>query len=122
MMDVTPIDPEGATALADALGKPRYDRRLADKVLAAFNHAYAVGAREVAASLRSVLATVEAQDPFTVQRRHGHQATDQADHWIAFVEARNVYRRAAQDAGADAATVERALAAMKDAYRRWSAS
>jgi hypothetical protein len=122
MIDIAAHDPDAATLLADSVGKPRYDRRLADKVLAAFNHAYAVGAHEVAQSLRTVLAAVEAQDPFTVQRRHGHQATDQADHWIVFVEARNVYRRAAQDEGADAATVERALAAMKDAYRRWSAS
>jgi hypothetical protein len=122
MMDAAAHDRDEATALADTVGKPRYDRRLTDKVLAAFNHAYAVGALEVARSLRDVLAAVEAQDPFTVQRRQGQQATAQADHWIVFCEARNLYRRASQDIGADAHTVERALAAMKDAYRRWSAS
>ena len=122
MIEPAVQDPEDAIALADTRGKPHYDRRLADKVLAAFNHAYAVGAHDVARSLRDVLATVEAQDPFTMQRRQGNQATAQADHWVAFVEARNVYRSAAQDMGADAGTVERALAAMKDAYRRWSAS
>ncbi len=122
MIDIALRDPDAAALLGDGIGKPRYDRRLADKVLAAFNHAYAVGAHEVAASLRDVLASVEAQDPFTLQRRHGHQATEQADHWVAFVEARNRYRHAAQDIDADAVTVERALSAMKDAYRRWSAS
>jgi hypothetical protein len=122
MIEAAAHEPEDTIALTDTRGKPRYDRRLADKVLAAFNHAYAVGAHDVARSLRDVLAVVEAQDPFTVQRRHGHQATAQADHWIAFVEARNDYRRAAQDLDADAGAVERALVAMKDAYRRWSAS
>jgi hypothetical protein len=122
MIEAAVHEPEEAIALVDTQGKPRYDRRLADKVLAAFNHAYAVGAHDVARSLRDVLASVEAQDPFTVQRRHGHQATEQADHWVVFVEARNDYRRAAQDANTDAGTIERALAAMKDAYRRWSAS
>jgi hypothetical protein len=122
MIEAAVQEPEDAIALAETLGKPLYDRRLADKVLAAFNHAYAVGAHEVARSLRDVLAVVEAQDPFTVQRRHGHQATTQADHWVAFVEARNVYRRAAQDASTDDGAIAHALAAMKDAYRRWSAS
>jgi hypothetical protein len=116
--------PESAEPLLVAadLGRPRYDRRLTDKVLAAFNHAYAVGAVEVARSLRAVLAAVEADDPFTPQRRQGRQATAQADHWVAFVEARNQYRRAAGDPAGDPAAIERAMAAMKDAYRRWSAA
>src|SRR5437870_13828910 len=73
MFEPAAQDPEDAIALAETRGKPQYDRRLADKVLAAFNHAYAVGAHDVARGLRDVLATVEAQDPFTLQRRQGHQ-------------------------------------------------
>jgi len=108
--------------LTDLVGKPAYDRRLADKVLAAFNHAYAVGAHDVAATLRAVLADVEAADAARYdQRRNPHQATDQADRWVAFVEARNRYRKAVQDPDGAPDEVERAMAAMKQAYRSWSA-
>ncbi len=114
---------EDVALLTDLVGRPNYDRRLADKVLAAFNHAYAVGAHDVAATLRDVLASVEAADAVRyAARRTGRQATDQADRWVAFVEARNRYRQAVQDAAGDADAVERAMADMKQAYRNWSAS
>ena len=114
---------EDVALLTDLVGRPPYDRRLADKVLAAFNHAYAVGAHDVAATLRDVLASVEAADAVRyAARRSGRQATDQADRWVAFVEARNRYRLAVQDAAGDAGAVERAMADMKQAYRDWSAT
>lgn len=113
---------EDVALLTDLVGRPSYDRRLADKVLAAFNHAYAVGAHDVAATLRDVLASVEAADAVRHAQRRGRQATDQADRWVAFVEARNRYRLAVQDAAGDAGAVERAMADMKQAYRSWSAA
>jgi hypothetical protein len=121
MVEIAVRETDEVAALAETVGRPRYDRRLADKVLAAFNHAYAVGAHDVATTLRDLLASVEKKDPYSVQRRNGHQATQQADRWIAFVEARNRYRRAVQDVDGEPAALERALTEMKDAYRHWSA-
>ena len=107
----------------DDLGTPRYNRRLSDKILAAFNHAYAVGEIEVAAGLRGVLARLDnGQDSNEEQqRRDGMIALSQADLWIEFVEARNDYRTACDKPRPDSAAVETSLAAMKDAYQRWSA-
>lgn len=95
-------------------------RRLSDKILAAFNHAYAVGAFEVADLLRSALVAGEAhKDGFTDQRR-GRDPLCRADLWVAFVDARNGYRAMRDGANRDAGDTGAALAAMKDAYRRWS--
>ncbi len=67
------------------LGKPEYDRRLSDKILTAFNHAYASGAHKVAERLRKVLADVERSDPGRHDRRSA-SAVSQADLWIDFIE------------------------------------
>ena len=63
------------------IGMPRYNRRLSDKVLAAFNHAYAVGEIEVAASLREILARLDnnQESGEAAQRRDGAIALSQAD-------------------------------------------
>jgi hypothetical protein len=42
-----------------SLGMPGFDRQLTDKILAAFNHAYAVGDIQVARRLHAVLALAE---------------------------------------------------------------
>ena len=48
-----------AQDIVSATGAPRYNRRLSDKILAAFNHAYAVGEIEIASRLREVLARLD---------------------------------------------------------------
>jgi len=96
-------------------------RRLSDKILAAFNHAYAVGEFEVANLLRSALVAGEAKRAGVTDQRRGHDPLYQAELWVAFVEARNDYRGLCKTATQDAKTVETALTAMRDAYRRWSA-
>ncbi|MBO6784266.1 MAG: hypothetical protein JJ899_13495 [Alphaproteobacteria bacterium] len=104
------------------VGTPKYSRRLSDKVLAAFNHAYAVGELEVAASLREVLARLDnAQaelDPH--QRRDSAIALSQADLWIEFVEARNDYRAACDTEASDPIALDCMLEVMKSAYHRWA--
>lgn len=107
----------GAMA-SETFGAPHYDRRLTDKILAAFNHAYATGAVKTASHLKAVLAEVEAQERARFTRRNS-SAVGQADLWIAFVEARNRYNALSED-GEAKAKAEAALAAMKDAYRAWS--
>lgn len=112
------LDPE---TIASETGMPRHSRRLSDKVLAAFNHAYAVGEIEVAAKLREILARLERERVLAhSQRRADTVALHQADLWVSFVEARNDYRMACIAAPANAGEVADCLDAMKEAYRRWS--
>ncbi|MEP4377722.1 MAG: hypothetical protein ABJ215_02525 [Alphaproteobacteria bacterium] len=124
-IDVKPDTASGAGSvmeIASDTGIPRYNRRLSDKILAAFNHAYAVGEIEIASGIREVLARLDHDDPEGKgQRRDGAIALCQADLWIEFVEARNDYRTVCDKPGANAGSVEMSLAAMKDAYQRWSA-
>ena len=104
------------------IGPPKYDRCLSDKILAAFNHAYAEGETGVAAVLRQALE--EAERAFHLgagnrQRRTG-SAIEQADRWAAFVDARNAYRRIGEGAPPDAEEVEDAREDMVAAYMHWS--
>ena len=102
-------------------GIPSHNRRLSDKVLAAFNHAYAVGEIEMATELRRILAKLETQRVLAhSQRKPNTVALSQADLWVAFVEARNDYREACEDDSLDNETVSAVLERMKDAYQRWS--
>lgn len=107
-----------------SLGLPGFDRRLTDKILAAFNHAYAVGDLDVARRLHEVLALAEAHErsrilALTGDERRGGGAIDQAGLWVAYVEARNLCQTVCQG-GADSAEARAAIEAMKQAYRRWS--
>jgi hypothetical protein len=112
-----------AQDIVSATGAPRYNRRLSDKILAAFNHAYAVGEIEIASRLREVLARLDNdQAEGEGKRRDGTIALCQADLWIEFVEARNDYRAVCDKPGKETGAVATSLDAMKDAYRRWSAA
>lgn len=112
---------DGVQAIASDTGIPRYNRRLSDKILAAFNHAYAVGEVDIAARLREVLARLdEAQPDGEGQRRDGTIALCQADLWIEFVEARNDYRSACDGIDSDPIALDCRLEVMKSAYQRWS--
>ncbi len=105
-------------------GAPGFDRRLTDKILAAFNHAYAAGDLDVAHRLHAALALAEDHQrrvhlPNGVKRR-GSGAVDQAGLWVAYVEARNLYQKACRHGGADGEAALAAAEDMKRAYRRWS--
>lgn len=102
-------------------GKLDYDQRLSDKILAAFNHAYASGAHKVADRLRNVLADVEMSERGRHDRRSAG-AVSQADLWIGFIEARNDYNALVGRNDAPAREVEAALESMKEAYRVWADS
>ena len=103
-----------------ATGRTRYDRRLSDKVLAAFTHAIGLGEQDAAERLRRILCDLEAEfAPDGEDRRH-HRPLDDAERWTSFVSARERYRAACEAEPADATEVEAALTNMKDAYRLWS--
>lgn len=112
------IDPGG-------VGIPAFDRRLTDKILAAFNHAYAVGDVEVARELHALLAVAERHERTRFREaagmeRRGAGALDQAELWVAYVKARNLYQAAAAAGGPQAAEARAAFEVMKQAYRSWS--
>lgn len=115
-------DGDRPEAFVDDLGTPRYNRRLSDKILAAFNHAYAVGEIEVAAGLREVLARLDKGQSTSEEqkRRDGMIALSQADLWIEFVEARNDYRAACEKQDSDPIALDCMLEVMKSTYGRWS--
>jgi hypothetical protein len=105
-----------------SIGTPKHDRRLSDKILAAFSHAYAEGAPAVAAVLRRALEEAERDIEATGPRRRLGGALAQADLWMEFVEARDQFRRASDAAAPDPEELERSRAEMMDAYKRWSYS
>jgi hypothetical protein len=100
-------------------GIPGYNRRLSDKILAALNHAYSVGERDIAGQLKAVLEDVERRvRSLGGKRRDG--ALQDADRWTRFVDARDRYRAATADPRFDPGEVGEALDEMKEAFRSWS--
>lgn len=108
---------DAATEIATSLGQPRHSRRLSDKILGAFNHAYAIGAVGTAARLRDILKESEGA-PAGGERRN-RDALAQADRWTAFVDARNAYQKVAGRRGAESESQQAALQDMRAAYLRW---
>jgi hypothetical protein len=102
-------------------GVPRYNRRLTDKVLAAFNHAYAMGEMELARSLWECLVTAEKLGQMNHGRRRPNQALDLAAEWVAFVDARDRYREVSRAPQAQADDPSGAFRDMRDAYQSWRA-
>ena len=115
-----PLSALSEEELDKATGLPRYIRRLTDKVLSAFNHAYAVGELEVAERLRDTLSLLQLNGGLGGNKRAGTDMLGQAELWVSFVEARNHYRAVGQRDGREDAEFEDALTAMKVAYQRWS--
>lgn len=113
---------EDSDQLTTDVGTPKYNRRLSDKILSAFNHAYAVGDFEIAASLREVLGRLDkgSDSENERQRRDSAIALSQADLWIDFVEARNDYRAACDTPQSDPIALDCMLDVMKSTYGRWS--
>jgi len=100
-------------------GVPGYSRRLSDKLLAALNHAYAVGERDVARQLRSILEQVERGVKALGVKRRGNALRD-ADSWSRFVDARDRYRAVCNDPRFAPEEVGEALDEMKESFRIWS--
>ena len=100
------------------LGETDQTRRLSDKVLAAFNHAYSVGETEIADELKGVLAKLEERSGN--DHRRVLSATAQADLWVEFVAARNEYTAMLEREQDGDDQLAGALKRMKDCYMRWS--
>lgn len=110
---------DNAGIFVDA-GVPGYSRRLTDKILAAFSHAYSIGEIDLAERLKEILVGAEERESVPGGGRRGGRAVAQAASWVDFVEARNRYREAKEKNGEEAARTAAAFDEMKDSYRRWS--
>jgi hypothetical protein len=98
--------------LTKDLGEASYGRRLSDKILAAFNHAYAQGRRDIADQLLQSLNLC--RDLEGADRVSG--ALEQARLWMFYVQARD--RFAAMEADGSSA-LEEAKRALTEAYAAW---
>jgi hypothetical protein len=107
---------------AGRYGVPVHSRRLGDKVLAAFTHAYAIGEYDIARRLRAVLAAVDGKEGLEYPERRASDALQQASLWVAYVEARNAYNGATAAGQAGDRSVLAAAEAMTEAFKRWSFS
>lgn len=112
------IDP--AEPLVRTYGEPEYFRRLTDKILAAFNHAYASGENSIAERLHELLTVIEGREAERFPARRKSGALIHAELWKDFISARDYYRECCQNDDGDRAETAEALEAMKAAYRRWS--
>ena len=118
---IVKTSPRGVEEITAETGAPTHSRRLSDKVLAAFNHAYAVGEIDVATRLREILAKLEHERVLAHGNRQASTVSlSHADLWVSFVEARNDYRMACDDDALESDAVTQYLDQMKDAYQRWS--
>ena len=119
---MSPLDDNTHSVLANDGGRAEISRRLSDKILSAFNHAYAVGELKIAAKLRDALKATETRHGGNSEHRAEYDPLGQADMWIAFVDARDKYKSVSASSTADPGAVATVLGDMKDAYRRWSMS
>ena len=95
-------------------------RRLSDKILAAFNHAYSVGELDIANQLKAALVANEEMAGAYKEMRKFYDPLGEAELWITFVNTRNSYRTACEGDTKDPNAVAEALDSMKEAYRLWS--
>ena len=102
-------------ALASDNGEPKYTRRLGDKILTAFTHAYSVGRLDLSEKLLDVLNSCSEQDG---QERSG-PILELATCWMQFVQARNRFNEVADANGEDSAAAAQAFQEMKDAHQKW---
>lgn len=100
-------------------GSPLHDRRLTDKILAAFNHALALGYPEIAERLHVALELAEREGVKKHGERRGVTALDLAGLWRAFVGARDLYLRLQADAATTPDRRADALARMRERWRLW---
>jgi hypothetical protein len=102
--------------LVHDLGLTSYYRRLADKILNAYNQAIAVDRGDVAEQLK--LALRLCLDEEQEMRNAAHMA--KADCWRRFVDARNAYTAEVEGRGELAPEAQAALSQMRRAYQEWS--
>lgn len=102
--------------LVNDYGLTPYNRRLADKILNAYNQAIALE-RSVVADLllKALQATIDSDSD-----NRNASALNKAGLWLEFVKARNDYKQVRDQHEQSDPEVLRALDVMKAAYNAWS--
>ncbi len=102
--------------LVKGYGLTSYNRRLADKILNAFNQAIAVGRSDVAEQLETALKVCVDEE----QEMRNAAFLEKATHWRQFVEARDAYKAVCDEHPEESPEAQESLAAMRNAYGEWS--
>ncbi len=120
---MAPLNDNNPTKMTAADGSgSEVGRRLSDKILSAFSHAYAVGESEIAKQLKTALEANEQRRGDEIKSRAEYDPLGQAEKWVLFVEARNAYKIICNTHQEDSPKALGVLEEMKSAYRLWSMS
>lgn len=113
-------------------GRPKFDRRLSDKILAAYNHAYAIGELELADRIWNLLKRTEEKEAndfarwnakrFGTRRQRTSSALHQAALWKEYVDCRTKYQTITLRPEITAESAEEAKVALKHSYAMWTLS
>ena len=88
---------DGAALIAESA--PRFQRRLTDKILAAFTHAYALDEVELASALYACLVKAEGVTEDENQDRSENQSLGLAQYWIKLVDSKRRYEAILSNGG-----------------------
>jgi hypothetical protein len=123
---------DGKGAGEQRYGKPQFDRRLSDKILSAYNHAYAADEVELANKLKVLLEEAEGKEVAHCARtgasvldmpiRRNSNSVHLARLWSQFVDARQGYISLSIRANSSADQVKAAFDGMRTSYARWTVS
>ncbi len=97
-------------------GLTSYNRRLADKILNAFNQAMSVGRTDVAEALQTALRVCVDEE----QEMRNAAFMEKAESWRRFVATRDTYKTACMNHPEDSKEAQDALLEMRAAYNDWS--
>jgi hypothetical protein len=116
--------------VASQFGAPAFDRRLSDKILAAHNHAYAVGDAALAEALMAQLERSETAEREAYKRKstgsfrfYSPRQSSAVKHgrlWRGYVDARNVFNALNLQAGTPSGRLVRAEKEMQRRYAKWA--
>ena len=111
-------------------GKPKFDRRLSDKILSAYNHAYAADEVELANKLRVLLEEADSKEIAHCERngasvldipiRRNSNAVHKARLWSQFVDARQGYISMSIRENTSTDQIKIAFDGMRASYARWA--
>lgn len=116
--------------IASQFGTPAFDRRLSDKILAAHNHAYAIGDVALAEALMAQLERSETAEREAYQRKsagsfrfYSPRQSRSVKHgrlWRSYVDARNAFNVLNLQAGTPSGRLVRAEKEMQRRYAKWA--
>jgi hypothetical protein len=109
---------DGGNLIAESA--PRFHRRLSDKILAAFTHAYVLDEVELASTLYACLVSAEEITEAEDKDRADNQALGLAQYWIKLVDSKRRYEAILSNGGAPGdPNAEDVRNEMRTAFAAW---